>query len=296
MAELQKCQGCFASGAKCIYNASWTHSTGVFCKRHAPAGSEPMDNARTTKPKAKVASTPEQSNAMYEAIMARVKIGDVPSDPRFGEFAKMSRPERQIVIRRASEMADKPDDPLYVGRVIPEAVSQYGASANQRHLPLEIGMHRLRSLGAQWDSDQRVDIFGFEEGNLLTFPDVNMKIANCSAPYLAYIKKTFEEYCKGENVVYMGPKGVVTRRGGPVPVEDSEWYIELPSNVPLRDVHNRMKVGEITKAIDEGKDSAQRYLSLVGKTLVCLCAPYPCHCEVYVWMVRLLNRRAAAKQ
>jgi len=293
MAELHKCQGSYSTGSRCIYNASWTHSSGFFCKRHAPEGSEPMDNARTAKAKSKAVSTPEKANAMYEAIMARVKVGDVSADSRFEQFAKMNSSERQIVIRRASEMADKPDDPLYVARVIPEAVSQYGASADQRHLPLEIGMYRLQFLRAEWDRDERVRIFGFEEGNLLTFPDVNMKIANCSSPYLEHIKKTFEEYCKGENVVYMGPKGVIIRGGNLIPAEDSEWYIDLPSNVPLRGVHNTMKVGEIVKAIDEGKDSVGKYLSLVGKTLACLCAPYPCHCEVYVWIVRLLNRRAA---
>ncbi len=57
---------------------------------------------------------------------------------------------------------------------------------------------------------------------------------------------------------------------------------------PLRQLHNKASVIRILKDITEGRDSAERYLELQGKTLACLCTPAPCHCEVYVQVVREL--------
>lgn len=321
-----RCEGIIKTGEKrgerCPYNASYRAAPGngraeaFFCFKHKASDAEAMANARPIR--GAVASSGSSAaaahgsnvgslyNDIYDAIFRRISCGDVGDAPHFVAMTRMTSEERMIVIRRASEISGSRDDVLLIAAEIGRAITDYNHACSQRRVPLVVGMERLRNIGAQWDPNHHLFVsegpnhashvpFCAEEGSFLAFPDVAMVIANGSQEYLKKMGVDFTALCEEEGIVYMGPRDIIrTPLGEAVPRENSEWYIPLPRNCPLRQVHNKSEVVRILDAISRGEngETAEKYLALQGKTLVCVCVPYPCHCEVYVEVVRELLKRS----
>lgn len=110
----------------------------------------------------------------------------------------------------------------------------------------------------------------------LLFKDVNIGIANCRFVNMS-------EWSKNPNNVYMGPSFDID-------YVDNEWFIPLDyQKFPSREIQNKHDVQRILDNIKEGREKSDKYTSLVGKTLGCLCMPNICHCEVYIQVVRSLK-------
>ena len=293
-------------GTQCPHESSYRFvcSNGneqFFCGVHKPKeGVEPMPNARSSKAKATDTalsavgnprdSSPTDSvyNDIYEAILRRIKNGDVRDAPHFVVMTRMTPEEREIVIKRASEIAGTKVDVLLIAVEIGRVISEYNHARAQPTIPIAIGMQRLRNIGARWSPVKHTegkDTFCNEEGSCVLFHDIQVEIINCSKNSGV----DFATLSGDDNVVYMGPSDVIrTPMGEPVPREDSPWYIPLPRNCPLRQIHNKSEVIRILDAIKKGKngETIEKYLALQGKTLACVCLPHPCHCEVYVEVIR----------
>jgi hypothetical protein len=115
---------------------------------------------------------------------------------------------------------------------------------------------------------------------IIRYDDVNIKIANCMFSKISKLK----EWLADENNIYMGPSDIFEG----FPKEDSPWFIPLPEKYMLRSAHNAFMVQKILEDIKQGKETKEKYLDIQGKTLGCVCTPYPCHCEIYVEVVRKL--------
>jgi len=243
-------------------------------------------------------AVPPIYNEIFEAIMRRIEDGSVTNGPHFTSFQSMNSEERAIIIRRASELCGSKSDVLLIAAEIKACITEYEIACRQHRLPIVLGMDRLRSIGAEWapiSRDGDDEPFCVEEGFCVVFPDVNMMIGNVSSDYLKKMRMTFQQICEQENVIYMGRADVIrTPLGEAVPQQNSPWYIPLPYDCPYRQVHNKSEVVRILDAIERGEpqETPPKYLELRGKMMLCTCMPYPCHCEVYVEVVRELLRRS----
>lgn len=218
--------------------------------------------------------------------------GEAPGlDTRVTKLTTMPQDQRRIIIRRAIELAGCQDNVVVVIAHIPTAVSDFLRAVGERRLRMS-----YKSLYLSMLKDSEPNCAGVssslcvEDGNTVRFPDVDIIVTNCSKQYLEPLGvRSVAELCEGEDVIYMGPKGaLVSSLGGMDPEGDSEWYIPLPATCKLRTTHNRMKTQEILDAIKSGEEDVGKYLALRGKVLACICLPYPCHCMVYVEVVRSL--------
>jgi hypothetical protein len=168
-------------------------------------------------------------------------------------------------------------------------LGEFERCEEQERLPIKLRNYHLEDIQAKCVSQNVVADLFYETDNFVTFPDVNISIANCSPIYLKASKTTFERICSKDYVIYMGPRGAAkTHTGEPLPPIDSEWYIPLPEEFPLRKIHNKIMVKKILAEIEEKPEEANKYLALRGKILLCVCMPSCCHCEVYVEIVRAL--------
>lgn len=305
----EKCQGTLKNGNPCAYKASWIHTTGSFCKKHAPSGSEEISEARSrvsasasasASPTTASASASRKSavslpllyNEIFEGIKRRLQSGDLRETQQIAGFLRMDLNDRCIIIQRSMELCGCKDDILRIAGSMGQAVDAFRQVCDERRLPIELRNHHLETLGATWRDKETSDAFLFERGNRIHFRDVDIVIGNCSPVYLEMLGVDFDELSTDSSIIYMGPKGAAkTPMGSPLPPEDSEWYIPLPSSCPLRQLHNKTKTSEILNGIAEGREKKEKYLDLRGKILLCLCMPSPCHCEVYVEVVRALTKR-----
>lgn len=296
-----KCEGILKSGVRigepCGKTASYSANNGeaFYCCIHKVVGSESLANARPPRSSPKTAeSIANVYNDIYESILARIQDGSVQEAPQFVALTAMPPNERVIVIRRASELAGVKDDIFLIARQIDQAIIEFTRACREPRLPIEIEIYHLSAIGGQWNKGVVSEQFCFEEGNFVSFPDVDMHITNCSPDYLRHANMTFQEFCSIDEVIYAGPSGIIQSPiGESLPAADSEWYIPLPRDCPLRQLHNKAKVVQILTDISEGRDSVEKYLSLRGRLLACVCMPYPCHCEVYVEVVRELLKAEA---
>jgi hypothetical protein len=74
--------------------------------------------------------------------------------------------------------------------------------------------------------------------------------------------------------------------------EDSKYFIPPDDTSLTRLIQNKKDAERIITAIKEGKEDPAKYLALMGKTLGCACAPYPCHAEVYVTVLQWLKKNS----
>lgn len=290
-----KCQGRWKNGNECTFNGTWTHGGNTYCKRHAPDGAIEIgasDSRATVRPqRAKGVCLSMILDEIYQGIRRRLQCGELAQSQQLTDFAAMSLDDRHIVTRRAIELCGSQEDVLLIARSIPGVVDTLERARREERIPFVLHRHHLERIGCEWDRNQEHKAFLFEKGNYATFPDVEITIANCAPTYMDVAGMSFTELCANEMVIYMGPKGAArSPLGGELPPVDSEWYIPLPAGCPLRRAHNQIKIVQILKDIAEGRDNAERYLALRGKFLLCVCMPVPCHCEVYVEVIRALTR------
>lgn len=129
------------------------------------------------------------------------------------------------------------------------------------------------------DDGQYVDYN--ENGSQLYFEDVDLVIVNCKTCGPQFMK----EWLSKEENLYIGPSLTFPK----LMSEDSEYFIDHDDDSICRLIQNKKDVERIKNDIKEGKDDPKKYLSLRGKTLGCVCAPYPCHAQVYVEIIRWLQ-------
>lgn len=141
-----------------------------------------------------------------------------------------------------------------------------------------------------------------EAGTTIIHSDINVIIQNCNLQYLQALGyDNILEWIDNPRNIYVGPKGVLrvpsepntsindSHDDIPWPNEDSKFYLRLKPG-HSRVIDNRKQIKEIIKRLDEGLEDKDKYLQLKGKILGCVCSPMPCHCEVYVEVLRHLNK------
>lgn len=305
--EATRCIGIKGDGNRCINHGKLVIEGKNYCKIHAPKD-KVAEATEVPAPKRSGVSKAVSDMMVFDEIDA--SIGRRLSINYFGEahsttseteelrktivqFASLSQENRRTIIKRASTLAGIKE----VDKVIPfisSALSSFlEASANTklsmvfRNRYLEtIQNHDLIPLPSNARN------FFVEEGSEIEFKDLNITVINCSLPYLRMRGlNTIRELVQSDpTFIYMGPKQAIALPNNHFePVEDSEWYIPLPAQFKLRSVHNKLKVQEIVEAVEANPQLADRFLSLVGKKLGCVCLPSPCHCLVYVEVVRRLS-------
>jgi hypothetical protein len=204
-------------------------------------------------------------------------------------FQRLKTEDQHIVIRRAMLVSGSNKDVERIVRSLGTVLGELERCEEQERLPIELRNYHLEYIRAERVTQKAVADLFYETDNFVTFPDVNISVANCSPVYLEASGTTFERICSKDYVIYMGPKGAAKSRAGELlPPTDSEWYIPLPAEFPLRKIHNKIMVKKILAEIEETPEEANKYLALRGKILLCVCMPSCCHCEVYVEIVRAL--------
>jgi hypothetical protein len=123
-----------------------------------------------------------------------------------------------------------------------------------------------------------------ENGYFLHYPDIDLMVVNCKTACASVIK----EWLDNKDNLYVGPACAF-----PMLIEeDSSFFIPSDEKSMSRMLQNKKDAANIIKRIEEGKEDPAKYLALRGKTLGCVCAPYPCHTYVYVEVLRYLAKRA----
>jgi hypothetical protein len=297
-----------SSGNPCkndgIYILDGQHLCGVHVPKDRKSQAVAVEKSKTRPTATAPVTLMNVCDELDEAISRRVAINDFSDgsaassseapglDPRVIKMTTMPQDQRRIIIRRAIELASCQDNVIRVLAHIPAAVSDFLRAISERRMRMSYKPLYISTLK---DSEANRAVpssaLCIEEGNTICFPDVDICVANCSKPYLDLCGiRSIGELCEDGDVVYMGPKGaLVSPMGVMDPEEDSRWYIPLPVTCKLRTTHNKLKAQEILTAIKNGEEDKQKYLNLRGKTLACICLPYPCHCMIYVDVVRALT-------
>jgi hypothetical protein len=291
----------------CKYDGIYVLDGQHFCGIHVPK--ERKDQAEVigkSKARSSISASVTLMNVcdeLDEAIGRRLATNDFGDasaasssetpklDARVIKMTTMPRDQRRIIIRRAIELAGSQDNVVLVIAHVPTAVSDFLRAAGERRLRMVYKPLYISTLkNCQANQAPPSPMLCVEDGNTVRFPDVDITVANCSRQYLEPLGiSSISELCEDGDVIYMGPKGaLISPIGATEPTEDSEWYIPLPDSCKLRITHNKLKTQEILNAIKNGEDCAERYMALRGKILACICLPYPCHCMVYVDVVRAL--------
>lgn len=131
-----------------------------------------------------------------------------------------------------------------------------------------------------------------EAGNKIIVPDVGVVLQNCNQQYIESDGfKSMIDWVANPNHIYIGPKEALRVPYGSTevlwPEEDSPYYIPIRGG--SRIIDNRQRIAEIIRRLESGEEDKEKYLALRGKVLGCVCAPHPCHCDVYVAVLRHLS-------
>lgn len=305
-----KCCKVKISGLPCTNDATYTLDGKPFCGVHIDKKrkdqAEAIDKVKSRSTVSAAVTLLAVCDELDQAITRRITANDLGDniaddgverpptiDPRITKLATMPQEHRRIIIRRATELSGSQDNVSLVIASLPTAVSDFLRAFNEKRLKMTYKspyISTLQNCEANRVNRKSPSSSWLEDGNTVRFSDVDMIVANCSKPYLDALEmRSIDEMCEEGDVIYMGPKGaIISPIGVEIPANDSEWYIPLPSTCRLRTTHNIIKAQEILQAIKDGDDTADKYLALQGKVLACVCLPYPCHCMVYVEVVRSL--------
>jgi hypothetical protein len=296
-----------STGKQCTNTAKFRLGDDVYCGTHTPVPQRTETNlivAETNSVVAKKKITTESIHTeLYEAIKRRIESSD-PSisldsteTERILAVGKYDPLRFTIVMSRAIELAGSSEDIPKIVENLFCALMEYSDTLNQKRIKIEKEL-------VPWCIEESVmfsprlgnpHIFLDETGYCIEYQEYGIRIINCRSQYIrAEGYENFSAWLADEKNIYMGPAHIVSERRGislvQVPEEASPWYIELPKNIRLRSTHNTLMVKKILEDITAGKDDADRYLDLMDKTLGCVCMPHPCHCQVYVQVIRELEK------
>jgi hypothetical protein len=295
------------TGQRCKNQATYLFSGQRLCGVHMAKDkkdqAEILEKVKTRSTVSAAVTLLNVCDEIDEAISRRLRANDLsdestpPTDlskiqTSVTRLNTMKQDHRRIIIRRAIELNGSPNNIIGVISHIPTAVSDFLQAFGERQLPMSYKPLYISTLK---DSESNVvSLTGeafIEDGSAIHFSDIDITVVNCSKHYLrTFAYNSADELINDENLIYMGPKGLfVTPLGTSIPEEDSEWFIPLPSTHKLRIRHNQEMVEKILARIENNEENPEKYLALKGKTLGCICLPYPCHCMVYIDVIRALT-------
>jgi len=155
---------------------------------------------------------------------------------------------------------------------ISECIDGYRQAKYQKRIDIPKNFVHFPSRSSQFviDFDKRTTKYPS-----LYYPKADIRIINCRGI------EDLGVWMQDPKNIYMGPKHNII-------FDDSPWFYPLPLGEKLRCSHNLIKIKEILKNIEDGKEDKEKYMALRGKTLGCLCLPSACHCEVYLNVVKSL--------
>jgi hypothetical protein len=239
---------------------------------------------------------------IFAAIIGRIDSGNVPEEmqrERVEEIGKLGvAPESKklAITMEACRLAGTKENLQTIMRHMPEVIARYEEAYMEQEVSAEMYdthydyMKEVIGKKPRFKLHQRGShnpYYISEKGQYVEFLDCDIHICNCSI--LCSHGYTLEKWCENPLNIYMGPsRSVVDKEGNESPEHASEWY--LPNPETFRQKQNIKDVRRIMGNIESGLESKEKYLSLVGKTLGCVCVPYCCHCEVYVMVVMLLQK------
>jgi hypothetical protein len=291
-----------STGKQCTNTAKFRLEDGGHCGTHTPAGKRIDSNLIGSITIRRVQNNLEAVHReLFEAVKRRIETNDPSINFDFAErilsIEKLESTRFSIIMNRAIEIAGGSDDIPKVAESLFTALTKYSETLSQKRI----------SVGEElvpWCVEKGVSfksrlndphLFLNETAYCIEYPEYEMRIINCKPQYIrSEGYENFSAWLKDEKNVYMGPAYAISERRSlsllQLPEEDSPWYIKLPSNVRLRSTHNAIVAKKIIEDIESGKEDPEKYLDLLGKTLGCVCMPYPCHCQVYIEVIRALER------
>jgi hypothetical protein len=247
---------------------------------------------------------------IYSSIIKHIEEGTVPEElsredtSLIMEMEESSEEAKIAIIGEATRLAGTRESVSRVMLCLTKAIFAYQKALNEQRANPSIQHHQydymepikaelkkhtttttMTSANNEGASNGTYQLL--ETGNVVYFPEVDMTIINCNPHVLqSYGYASFEEWTSKPTSVFMF---------------NNEWYIPARDGFPFRAKQNIEDAKEILKNIDKQsgtdasgeasavRDTKEKYLQLIGKTLGCFCSPANCHCEVYVLVVSSLK-------